>query len=185
MEDLEKIVLAVLLTIALMGLFVPTWAMHHIEEQERKKRGELPKDKALFDERQRTTRLQASQAALLSLGGYLGVWVALHLGGWFEWTNAVIELILGGLMLAATVWQIYCTLNDAAIGWNQKPEFARTQKILFVCYGIMFSVNAERNEGMWVVLFLFVAFCMFAMAAVAFFADYRRKKNEKLVCEEE
>ena len=185
MENLEKIVLAVVIPLALMGFFVPTWAMLHIEEQERKKRGEIPRNKALFDERQWTTRLQASQFALLSLGGFLVLWVALHLVGWFSWTNAIVELILGGLMLAATVWQIYCILNDAAIGWNQKPEFARTQKILFICYGVMFAVNAERMEGMWVALFLFVAFCMFAMAAAAFYADYRRKKREKCNVEEE
>ena len=113
------------------------------------------------------------------------MWMVLHLGGWFKWTNAVVELILCGFMFTATVWQSYCVLNDAAVGWNQKPETVRTQKILYVVYGFAFPVYAGAQDGSFSAVFIFVAICMWIMAVVTFYADHRRKKREQFVCEEE
>lgn len=185
METAEKIILGIVLTLAIMGYVGPVMAAIYIEEKERKKRGELPQRKALYDERQKMARLQAALVALVSLCGYLALWMVLHLGGWFEWTSAVVELIFCGFMFAATVWQSYCTLNDAAIGWNQKSKDVKAQKILYVVYGCTFPVYAGAQEGSFSAVFLFVALCMWVMAVVTFYADHRRKKREKFVCEEE
>lgn len=185
MENTEKIILGIALTLAIMGYVGPAMAAIYIEEKERKERGELPQRKALYDERQKMARLQAALFSLISLCGYLTLWMVLHLGGWFEWTTAVVELIFCGFMFAATVGAGYCVLNDASIGWNQKPETVKTQKILYVVYGFMFPVYAGAQEGSMSVVFLFVSLCMWAMAVATFYADHRRKKAEKLAETEE
>ena len=185
MDTTEKIVLAIVITIAVLVYMCPLIAAVCIDAKERKKRGELPPEKALYDERQRTARLQASQFALLSLLGYFALWAVLHLSGWFSWTNAVVELILCGFAIAATVWQTYCILNDAAVGWNQKPEVAKTHKFLYCVYGIVFLEHAPLREGLMIAVCLLLSACMWIMAGVAFYADNRRKKNEKCACEEE
>lgn len=73
----------------------------------------------------------------------------------------------------------------AAIGWNQKSKDVKAQKILYVVYGCMFPVYAGAQEGSFSAVFLFVALCMWIMAVATFYADHRRKKREKFVCEEE
>ena len=185
METMEKIVLAIVLGIAAVAYMGPFVAAICIDAKDRKKRGEPPQEKALYDERQRMVRLQASQFALISLGGYFALWAVLHLGGWFGWTSAVVESILCGFAIAATVWQTYCILNDAAIGWNQKPEVAKTQKIVYVVYGVVFLEHAIMREGLWIAVCLLLSACMWTLAGVAICADRRRKKREANVCEEE
>ena len=185
MGTAEKIILGIVLTLAIMCYVGPMVTAICIEEKERKKRGEPAHQKVLYDERQKMVRLQAALFALISLCGYLVLWMVLHLGGWFEWTSAVVELIFCGFMFAATVGAGYCVLNDASIGWNQKPETVKAQKILYVVYGFAFPVYAGAQDGSFSAVFIFVAICMWTMAVVTFYADHRRKKREKFVCEEE
>lgn len=182
---MNNIVLLFVFGLVLVIYMLPAWAAIYIEEKDRKKRGEPPKEKALYDERQRTLRLQASQCALLSLAGVLLTWAVLHLGGWFAWTNAIVEIVFCALLFALTVWRVYCVLHDAEIGWNQKPETARGQMIIHICVGFSFSVQGWSQEGAFAFVFLFGALCMWATAAAMICANRRRKKAEKYAVEEE
>ena len=140
--DTKTIVLIVLMVICLIFWLGPMCAAIYIEDQERKKRGELPPGKALYDERQTIIRLRAGVHALFALGGYLAVWAVLDLiggqkGGW-AWTGEVAPLVLGGVMLALVVWTVECTLRDAAVGWNQK-DGAASQVGIFSLYIFCFA----------------------------------------------
>ena len=135
--DTKTIVLIVLMVICLIFWLGPMCGAMYVEAQERKKRGELPPGKALYDERQTIIRLRAGVHALFALGGYLAVWAVLDLiggqkGGW-AWTGEVAPLVLGGVMLALVVWTVECTLRDAAVGWNQKNG-AATQAGMYALY---------------------------------------------------
>ena len=191
METTEKIVLAVIFALLFVAWMGPAIAMGYIEEKDRKRRGEPPKEKALYDERQRTIRLQASQWTLLALVGYLILWAVLHLGGWFEWTNEIVGWILCGGVLSAAVWQGYCILHDAVVGWNQKPEIAKTQKLLYFVYGFVFLSQAytwwndEPRKDAIVVVCLFASVCMWVLTGLSIYSDRRRKKAEKCAVEEE
>ena len=131
------IVVAVVMVICGIFWLGPMAAAMYIEDQERKKRGELPPNKALYDERQTIIRLRAGVHALFALVGYLVLWAVLDLiggkkGGW-AWTGEVAPLVFCGVMLAAVVWTVECTLRDAAVGWNQKNG-AVSQLTIFSTY---------------------------------------------------
>ena len=177
----QMIAFVLLGLVLLIWGFGPMMAVLYVERKEWKGRGTIPKEKALYDERQRVLRLQASQYALFSLIGYLAVWAALHLGGWFKWTSAVVELSFCGGMLALTVRQIYCVLHDAAIGWNQTQRPAGSQMIVYLCGGCNFSVFAGTREGIVAAALLFASLCLFTMAGAELYARHRRKRADKLM----
>lgn len=176
----QKIVLVVLLGLAMAIWLIPLVAAMYFEEKERKNRGELSQ-KALYDERQTILRLKASQWALSSLMVYLSVWAVLHLGGWFDWTSATVELIFCGLVIVLTVRQMYCILHDAAIGWNQKKEATLSHIIMYFCSGFLILTRGEGVEGAAAVVVYFTALCMVVMAVATLYANHRRKKSDHSV----
>ncbi|MDE7171185.1 MAG: hypothetical protein K2O11_04820 [Oscillospiraceae bacterium] len=177
----KMIVLTVLMVICGIFLLGPMCLAMRMEAQERKKRGELPPGKALYDERQTIIRLRAGVHALFALGGYLVLWAALDLiggqkGGW-AWTGEVAPLVLGGVMLAALVWTVECTLRDAAVGWNQKNGVASamygTYASQLVFWGGKFLDSGDTVLGC--VMFLSAAGLLAAL--VAELCAYRRQKK--------
>lgn len=180
----KMIVLTVLMVICLIFWLGPMCAAMYIEDQERKKRGELPPGKALYDERQTIIRLRAGVHALFALVGYLAVWAVLDLiggrkGGW-AWTGEVAPLVFGGVMLALVVWTVECTLRDAAVGWNQKNG-AASQLIMLstwlICCGNWGNLFWEDSSFVFSGVMYLTALGLAVMELVIIYAEHRRKKR--------
>ncbi|MDE6260161.1 MAG: hypothetical protein K2M42_04765 [Oscillospiraceae bacterium] len=182
--DTKTIVLIVVMVICVIVYLGPIYGAMYIETQDRKKRGELSPGKALYDERQTIIRLRAGVHALFALGGYLILWAALDLfggqkGGW-AWTGEVAPLVSVGVVLAAEVWTVECTLRDAAVGWNQKNGAAGQVSIstiyLFCCmiWGYVFQEDGKFVLGC--VMYL-TAVGLAVIDLVTLYAKHRRKKR--------
>ena len=111
----KAVVLSVLMVICGIFWIGPMCAAMYVEDQERKKRGELPPNKALYDERQTIIRLRAGVHALFALGGYLVLWALLDFFGGWLWTDEVAPLVFGGAMLAVVVWTM-------AVSYKHLPQ---------------------------------------------------------------
>lgn len=119
-QETKNIVTVALLLFAASAWLWPLLMAIHIEQEDRKKRGEPP----LYDERQRLARMRAGNHALYVLLGFLLVWTAADQFGWFPWTGSMLDMTLCGMMLAYGVWSADCVLHDAFAGWNDKrPDF--------------------------------------------------------------
>ena len=180
----EKIALIVALVVCGIFWLGPMCIAMRIEDQERKKRGEPPPNKALYDERQNLIRLRAGVHALFALVGYLGLWACLDVfggqkGGW-AWTGEAAPLIFGGVMLAAVVWTVECTLRDAAVGWNQKSG-ASSQLTVFstylLCCGTWGSLFWEEGQFVLSRVMYLTALGLAVMDLAVFFAKRRREKR--------
>ena len=181
--DTDKIILIVVMTICVIFWLGPLCGAVYVEAQERKKRGELPPGKALYDERQTIIRLRAGVHALFALGGYLVLWAALDLfggqeGGW-AWTGEVAPLAFGGAMLAMVVWTAECTLRDAAVGWNQKNGAASQVGILsfyFLCFANWGNLFWEDGSFVFSCVMYLTALGL-AMMDLVIYVKHRRKKR--------
>ena len=182
--DTDKIILIVVMTICVIFWLGPMCGAMYIEAQERKKRGELPPGKALYDERQTIIRLRAGVHALFALVGYLAVWAVLDLiggrkGGW-AWTGEVAPLTFGGAMLAMVVWTAECTLRDAAVGWNQKNGAAGQVSIstIYAPYLMFWGSNfLEKGHTVLGCVMLLSSAGLFMVLIVTLYAERRRKKR--------
>ena len=97
------------LGIALLIYFIPSILIAYEVYRDQKKQGLPTSKKALFDERQKLLRSQASFHALLFLCGFLSVWAIVHYTGIFPWTTKVTEIVLCALILTFTIRQIEVT----------------------------------------------------------------------------
>lgn len=184
--DTKTIVLIVVLMISVIFWLGPMCGAVYIEAQERKKRGELPPGKALYDERQTIIRLRAGVHALFALGGYLVLWAALDLfggkkGGW-AWTGEVAPLVWGGAMLAMVVWTAECTLRDAAVGWNQKNGAAAQTAMypLYATYLVFFGSNfLEKGDTLLGCVMFLSSAGLLVVLVVQLYAMRRREKRLK------
>lgn len=178
--DTGTIILIAVLAISVIFWLGPMCGAIYIEAQERKKRGELPPGKALYDERQTIIRLRAGVHALFALGGYLVLWAVLdYFGGW-AWTGEVAPLVWGGVMLAVIVWTVECTLRDAAVGWNQRNGAAAQTALypLYATYLVVWGGNVleKGHTVLSCVMFLSSAGLLVVLAATVY--AMRRKKKQ-------
>ena len=177
----KAVVLSVLMVICGIFWIGPMCAAMYVEDQERKKRGELPPNKALYDERQTIIRLRAGVHALFALGGYLVLWALLDFFGGWPWTDEVAPLVFGGAMLAVVVWTMECALRDAAVGWNQKSGAAIPMYTLYTSYFVIWGCDLLGSDDIvlgWVML-LSAAGLLAAFAATACSARRRTKRLEQ------
>lgn len=179
----KMIVVTVLMVICGIFWIGPMCLALRVEAQERKKRGELPPNKALYDERQTIIRLRAGAHALFVLGGYLVLWAALDLiggkkGGW-AWTGEVAPLVFGGVMLAAVVWTVECTLRDAAVGWNQKNGAANQAGMYALYASLLVNWVGTFLEGGNIVLGCVMFLTCMGLAVVAVVTIYAMRRRKK------
>lgn len=184
--DIQEIIVIVVMVLCGILWLGPMCIAMYMEDQERKKRGEPPPNKALYDERQTLIRLRSGVHALFALGGYLGLWACLDVfggqrGNW-AWTSEVAPLVFGGVMLAAVVWTVECTLRDAAVGWNQKTG-AESQVMMYGLYtpSLLYWGSSALEKGKTVlgcVIFMTSA-GLFVVFAVTLYAMRRRKKRQE------
>ena len=183
MNAKEIVVIVVMVICGILWLGPMCIAMY-IEDQERKKRGEPPPNKALYDERQTIIRLRSGVHALFALVGYLAVWAVLDLiggrkGGW-AWTGEVAPLVFCGVMLALVVWTVECTLRDAAVGWNQKNGAASQLTMLstyLICCGTWGNLFWEKGKYVFSGVMCLTALGLSVMELVTIYAMRRRKKR--------
>ena len=176
----KEIVVIVIMVICGILWLGPMCIAMYIEDQERRKRGEPPPNKALYDERQTLIRLRAGVHALFALVGYLVLWAVFdHFGGW-AWTGEVAPLVFGGVILAAAVWTVECTLRDAAVGWNQKNG-AASQLTIFstylICCATWGGIFWEDGKVVFGCVMYLTALGMAVMDLVMIYANRRRKKR--------
>ena len=178
--DTDKIVLIVVMSICVIFWLGPLCGAVYVEAQERKKRGELPPNKALYDERQTIIRLRAGVHALFILGGYLVLWALLDLFGGWAWTKEVAPLVWGSVVLTTVVWAVECTLRDAAVGWNQKDGAANQMGLsaFYVSYLMIWGLRflEEDHRVLGCVLLLSCA-GLFVVLIATVYAERRRKKR--------
>lgn len=119
-EETKRIITIALLLFAALAWLWPVLMALHIDQEERKKRGEPPP----YDERQRFARMRAGNHALYVLLGFLFVWAMTDQFKWFWWTSSTLDMTLCGMILTYSVWSADCVLHDAIAGWNEKrPDF--------------------------------------------------------------
>ena len=177
--DTKTIVLIVVMVICVIFWIGPLCGAVYVEAQERKKRGELPPGKALYDERQTIIRLRAGVHALFALGGYLVLWALLDLFGGWAWTGEVAPLVWGGAMLAIVVWTAECTLRDAAVGWNQKNGMSSLTifSTYLICCGTWGGLFWEKGKFVLSCVMYLTALGLAVMDLVMIYAEHRRKKR--------
>ena len=168
------------LGIALLIYFIPSILIAYEVYRDQKKQGLPTSKKALFDERQKLLRSQASFHALLFLCGYLAVWAIVHQLGIFSWTTKVTEIVFCGLMLTFTIRQIEFILRDVVIGWNQKPEAINAQLICSFCYGFVFIILGAEKETSVMITCMIAALSCWVLFGVMCYAKHRRNKAETL-----
>ena len=180
--DTGTIILIVVLAISVIFWLGPMCGAMYIEAQERKKRGELSPNKALYDERQTIIRLRAGVHALFALGGYLVLWAVLDFFGGWDWTGEVAPLVWGGVMLAVIVWTVECTLRDAAVGWNQK-NVAAAQVWMYPLYAanlVLWGSNAlEKGHTVLSCVMFLSSAGLLVVLVVTVYAIRRREKRLK------
>lgn len=177
--DIQKIIVIVVLVLCGIIWLGPMCIAISMEEQERKKRGEPPKNKALYDERQTIIRLRSGVHALLTLVGYLILWALLDFFGPWAWTDEVAPLVFGGVMLAAVVWTVECTLRDAAVGWNQNdgaPGQAAILSSWLICCAMWGNMLWEKG-GFVISAVLCLTALGLAVMELVIYVKHRRKKR--------
>ena len=177
--DTKEIIFIVMMVICGILWLGPMCIAISIEDQERKKRGELPPGKALYDERQTIIRLRAGIHALFALIGYLVLWALLDFFGPWAWTGEVAPLVFGGVMLAAVVWTVECTLRDAAVGWNQKKDTTgpmTTYSSCLMCCAMWGNILWE-DGGFVLSAVLYLTALGLAVMDLVIYVKHRRKKR--------
>ena len=178
---MEKEKMAIIgLGVALLIYFIPSILIAYEIYRDQKKQGLPTSKKALFDERQKLLRSQASFHALLFLCGFLSVWAIVHYIGIFPWTTKVAEIVFCGLILTFTIRQIEFILRDVMIGWNQKPGIIDTQLIYLFVYGFVFIIlGAEKETSVMMVCMIGALSCWVQFGFLCY-AKRRRNKAEVL-----
>ena len=176
----EKTVFLIGISLAFLIYLIPgILIMYHVHK-EQKEQGLPSSQKALFDERQKLLRSQASFHALLFLCGFLSVWALVHHFSNFSWTTKVTEIVFCGLMLTFTIRQIEFILRDVVIGWNQKPEAINAQLICSFCYGFVFIILGAEKETSVMITCMIAALSCWVLFGVMCYAKHRRNKAETL-----
>ena len=175
----EKMVL-IGLGVALLIYFIPSILIAYEVYRDQKKKGLPTSKKALFDERQKLLRSQASFHALLFLCGYLAVWAIVHQCGIFSWTTKVTEIIFCGLIITFTLRQIEFILRDVMIGWNQNSGDIAAQLIVMFCFGFIFIMLGVEKETSVMMVCMIGALSCWVQFGFLCYAKRRRNKAEVL-----
>ena len=176
----EKMVVLIGLGAALLIYFIPSFLIAYEVYKDQKKQGLPTTKKALFDERQKLLRSQASFHALLFLCGYLAVWAIVHHHGIFSWTTKVTEIVFCGLLITFTLWQIECCLRDVMIGWNQNSGDLAAQLIVLFCFGFIFIMLGAEKETSVMMVCMMAALSCWVQFGFLCYAKHRRSKAEAL-----
>lgn len=178
---MEKEKMAIIgLGVALLIYFIPSILIAYEIYRDQKKQGLPTSKKALFDERQKLLRSQASFHALLFLCGYLAVWAIVHHHGIFSWTTQVTEIVFCGLLITFTLWQIECCLRDVMIGWNQNSGDIAAQLIVLFCFGFTFIILGAEKETSVMMVCMMAALSCWVQFGFLCYAKHRRSKAEAL-----
>ena len=178
---MEKEKMAIIgLGVALLIYFIPSILIAYEIYRDQKKQGLPTSKKALFDERQKLLRSQASFHALLFLCGYLAVWAIVHQCGIFSWTTKVTEIVFCGLIITFTLRQVEFILRDVMIGWNQKPGIIDTQLICLFVYGFAFIILGAEKETSVMIVCMIAALSCWVQFGFLCYAKHRRSKAEAL-----
>jgi len=176
----EKMVALIGLGIALLIYFIPSILIAYEVYRDQKKQGLPTSKKALFDERQKLLRSQASFHALLFLCGYLAVWAIVHQLGIFSWTTKVTEIVFCGLIITFTLRQIEFILRDVMIGWNQNSGDIAAQLIVLFCFGFIFIMLGVEKETSVMMVCMIAALSCWVQFGFLCYAKHRRSKAETL-----
>ena len=168
------------LGIALLIYFIPSILIAYEVYRDQKKQGLPTSKKALFDERQKLLRSQASFHALLFLCGFLSVWAIVHYTGIFPWTTKVTEIVLCALILTFTIRQIEFILRDVMIGWNQNSGDIAAQLICLFCYGFIFIMLGVEKETSVMIVCMIAALSCWVQFGFLCYAKHRRSKADAL-----
>ena len=178
---MEKEKMAIIgLGVALLIYFIPSILIAYEIYRDQKKQGLPTSKKALFDERQKLLRSQASFHALLFLCGFLSVWAIVHYIGIFPWTTKVTEIVLCALILTFTIRQIEFILRDVMIGWNQNSGDIAAQLICLFCYGFIFIMLGVEKETSVMIVCMIAALSCWVQFGFLCYAKHRRSKADAL-----
>lgn len=174
-QETKNIVTTALLLFTALAWFWPLMMAIHMEQEERKKRNELPQ----YDERQRLARMRAGNHALYVLLGFLLVWTMVEQFKWFPWTGSMLDMTLCGMILAYGVWSADCVLHDAFASWNDKrPDF---EFLPLIHCGPIFTwlipTSGARLCDTWLPFILGCVNIVFLLG-VAIYKMRKRKKSE-------
>jgi len=175
-EGTRKLVLAGLLVFAMAGFLWPLAAGIYMEEMDRRRRGEPPE----YDERQALARLRAGVHALYALLGYLAVWAALDLAGWFAWTGDIPMMVLFGGVWTLMVWTADCILHDAWTGWSQRKQSFQGTAFLIGGINFIFPASTQIRTGntAWGVAMAFLGAGFLVLAGISAYAASRQRPAE-------
>jgi len=176
----EKTVFIIGISIAMLIYILPSIFAVYLIYKDQKEQGIPSPGKALFDERQKLLRSQASFHALLFLCGFLSVWAIIHLLGIFSWTTKITEIVFCALILTFTIRQIEFILRDVMIGWNQKPGIIDTQLICLFVYGFIFIMLGVEKETNVMMVCMIGALSCWVQFGFLCYAKHRRNKAEVL-----
>ncbi len=176
----EKTVFFIGIGIAMLIYILPSIFAVYLIYKDQKEQGIPSSGKALFDERQKLLRSQASYHALLFLCGFLFVWAVIHHLGIFSWTTKITEIVFCALMLTFTIRQIECSLRDVMIGWNQNSGDIAAQLICMFCFGFVFIILGAEKETSVMIVCMIAALSCWVQFGVLCYAKHRRNKAETL-----
>ena len=94
--------------------------------------------------------------------------------------SARAALVFGGVMLAAVVWTVECTLRDAAVGWNQKNDTAgpiSACSFSLICCGSWSGLFLDEGKSVLRLVMYLTALGLAVIDLVMFYAKRRRKKR--------
>lgn len=168
------------LGVALLIYFIPSILIAYEVYRDQKKQGLPTSKKALFDERQKLLRSQASFHALIFLCGFLAVWAIVHQLDIFFWTTKVTEIVFCGLIITFTLWQIECCLRDVMIGWNQNSSDIAAQLIVMFCFGFIYIMLGVKKETNVMMVCMIGALSCWVQFGFLCYAKHRRSKAEAL-----